>query len=118
MYFADISAAFLQGDYLPAERRMFPITPKNYPQFVRDFLLTKVPAGSRTDVFRMKKAGFGLAEGARLWYKRFKRDVQSIGERSWLWHREFSFLATRRWQATCNASSSCRRCEVRGVQRG
>lgn len=26
----------------------------------------------------MKKAGFGLAEGARLWYKRFKRDVQSI----------------------------------------
>eukprot|EP00435_Cladocopium_sp_Y103_P039904 s522_g10.t1 len=34
-YFSDISAAFLQGDYLPAERRVFVQTPKNYPLFVR-----------------------------------------------------------------------------------
>ncbi|CAL1140460.1 unnamed protein product [Cladocopium goreaui] len=31
MAFSDISAAFLQGDYLPAERRVFIQTPKNYP---------------------------------------------------------------------------------------
>ena len=62
MYFADISAAFLQGDYLPEERRVFLITPKGYPPFVQQFLQTKVPPRSRTDLFRMKKAGFGLAE--------------------------------------------------------
>eukprot|EP00435_Cladocopium_sp_Y103_P046235 s919_g13.t1 len=79
MSFADISAAFLQGDYLPAERRVFVQTPKNYPLFVRQFLQTKIPAGARTDMFRMKKAGFGLAESPRLWYHRFKRGTESIG---------------------------------------
>ena len=68
VFFSDISAAFLQGDYLPAERRVFVQTPKNYPLFVRQFLQTKIPAGARTDLFRMKKAGFGLAESPRLWY--------------------------------------------------
>ena len=79
MYFADISAAFLQGDYLPEGRRVFVQSPKNYPLFVRQFLLTKVPPGARTDLFRMKKAGFGLAESPRLWYQRFSRDIMSIG---------------------------------------
>ena len=81
MAFSDISAAFLQGDYLPAERRVFIQTPKNYPMFVRNFLRTKIPDGARTDVFRMKKAGFGLAESPRLWYHRFKRGAESIGGR-------------------------------------
>ena len=79
MYFADISAAFLQGDYLPEGRRVFVQSPKNYPLFVRQFLMTKVPPGARTDMFRMKKAGFGLAESPRLWYQRFSRDVAGIG---------------------------------------
>ena len=81
MAFSDISAAFLQGDYLPDERRVFIQTPKNYPFFVRQFLRTKIPDGARTDVFRMKKAGFGLAESPRLWYHRFKRGAESIGGR-------------------------------------
>ena len=81
MAFSDISAAFLQGDYLPAERRVFIQTPKNYPMFVRNFLRTKIPDGARTDVFRMKKAGFGQAESPRLWYHRFKRGAESIGGR-------------------------------------
>jgi len=81
MAFSDISAAFLQGDYLPDERRVFIQTPKNYPFFVRQFLRTKIPDGARTDVFRMKKAGFGLAESTRLWYHRFKRGAESIGGR-------------------------------------
>eukprot|EP00435_Cladocopium_sp_Y103_P008686 s1575_g2.t1 len=79
MYFADISAAFLQGDYLPQDRRVFLQTPKNYPQFVREFLLQQLPPGARTDLFRMLKGGFGLAESPRLWYKRFKRGAESIG---------------------------------------
>lgn len=79
LYFADISAAFLQGDYLPDSRRVFVQSPKNYPLFVREFLLTKLPHGARTDLFRMKKAGFGLCESPRLWHKRFKRGTESVG---------------------------------------
>ena len=81
MYFADISAAFLQGDYLPEGRRVFIRSPKNYPQFVRNFLLKQLPRGARTDIFRMKKGGFGLSESPRLWYQRFKRGAESIGGR-------------------------------------
>ena len=85
VFFSDISAAFLQGDYLPAEKRVFVHTPKNYwyPLFVRQFLQNKIPAEARTDLFRMKKAGFGLEESPRLWlwYHRFKRDAESIGGR-------------------------------------
>ena len=79
MYFADISAAFLQGDYLPEGRRAFLKSPTNYPLFVRQYLMSKVPPGARTDLFRMKKAGFGLAESPRLWYQRFRRDIIAIG---------------------------------------
>ena len=81
MWFADISAAFLQGDYLPETRRVFMKTPKNYPMFVREYLASMVPQGARTDIFRMKKGGFGLSESPRLWYQRFKRDVEGIGGR-------------------------------------
>lgn len=83
MFFADISAAFLQGDYLPATRRVFVQSPKNYPLFVRQFLMTKLPEGARTDLLKLKKAGFGLAESPRLWYQRFKRDTEAIGGREW-----------------------------------
>ena len=79
MFFADISAAFLQGDYLPDERRVFVQAPKNYPMFVRQFLQQKLPSGARTDLMRMKKGGFGLAESPRLWYNRFKKGTESIG---------------------------------------
>ncbi|CAK8991626.1 unnamed protein product [Durusdinium trenchii] len=42
MYFADISAAFLQGDYLPEGRRVFLKSPTNYPLFVRQFICSPV----------------------------------------------------------------------------
>lgn len=83
MFFADISAAFLQGDYLPETRRVFVQSPRNYPMFVRQFLMKKLPAGARTDLLKLKKAGFGLAESPRLWYQRFKRDTEAIGGREW-----------------------------------
>ena len=83
MFFADISAAFLQGDYLPETRRVFVQAPRNYPMFVRQFLMKKLPGGARTDLLKLKKAGFGLAESPRLWYQRFKRDTEAIGGREW-----------------------------------
>lgn len=108
VFFSDIiiSAAFLQRDYLPAERRVFVQTPKNYPLFVSQFLQNKIPAGARTDLFRMKKAGFGLAESPRLWYHRFKRSAGSIGGREMkLCLGVFSFLDLMRnyelfWRCT------------------
>ena len=81
MYFADISVVFLRGDYLPKDRRIFIQCPKNYPWFARKFSMDPFPRGARTDVFRMKKAGFGLAESLRFWLKRFKRGAGSIGGR-------------------------------------
>ncbi|CAL1141583.1 unnamed protein product [Cladocopium goreaui] len=81
MSFSDIASAFLQGDYLPSERRVFVRCPTNYPMFVRQFLTQQLPPGARTDLMRMKKAGFGLAESPRLWYKKFKRGTESIGGR-------------------------------------
>lgn len=93
MMFADVSAAFLQGDVLPEDRRVFVQCPRNYPQFVRQFLQTKVPNGYQTDIFRLRKAGFGLAESPRLWYKKFKRDIESIGGQEWrLMPGMFSFF--------------------------
>ena len=93
MMFADVSAAFLQGDVLPEERRVFVQCPKNYPLFVRNFLRTLIPADCQTDLFRLRKAGFGLAESPRLWYKKFKRDIESIGGQEWrLMPGMFSFF--------------------------
>ena len=81
MSFSDIASAFLEGDYLPSERSVFIRCPTNYPLFVRQFLTQQLPPGARTDLMRMKKAGFGLAESPRLWYKKFKRGTESIGGR-------------------------------------
>lgn len=93
MSFADVSAAFLQGDLLPEDRRVFVQCPRNYPDFVRKFLRAQIPDGCRTDLFRMRKAGFGLAESPRLWYKKFKRDIESIGGKEWrLMPGVFSFF--------------------------
>ena len=93
MMFADVSAAFLQGDVLPEERRVFVQCPKNYPLFVREFLRSQIPSNCRTDLFRLRKAGFGLAESPRLWYKKFKRDTESIGGQEWrLMPGMFSFF--------------------------
>ena len=93
MSFADVSAAFLQGDVLPEERRVFVQCPRNYPNFVRQYLRAQVPQDCRTDLFRMRKAGFGFAESPRLWYKKFKRDIESIGGKEWrLMPGVFSFF--------------------------
>lgn len=93
MSFADVSAAFLQGDLLPPERRVFVQCPRNYPNFVRQYLRQQVPDNCRTDLFRLRKAGFGLAESPRLWYKKFKRDIESIGGKEWrLMPGVFSFF--------------------------
>ena len=96
MMFADVSAAFLQGDVLPEDRRVFVQCPRNYPQFVREFLKKQVPENCQVDLFRLRKAGFGLAESPRLWYKKFKRDIESIGGQEWrLMPGMFSFFGAK-----------------------
>ena len=82
VFFSDISAAFLQGDYLAGrDGGSLSRLPRITPCLSGRFLQSKIPAGARTDLFRMKKAGFGLAESPRLWYHRFKRGAESIGGR-------------------------------------
>ena len=76
-HFSSVSARRL----LAGREKGFARCPKNYPLFVRQYLMSKLPAGARTDLMRMKKAGFGLAESPRLWYKRFKRGAESVGGR-------------------------------------
>ena len=83
MRYGDISAAFLQGEYLPDQRRVLVATPRGYPDFVQRFLATKLPSGSRTDMLRLKKGGFGLAESPRMWFLKLKKTVLKLGGQEW-----------------------------------
>ena len=83
MRYGDISAAFLQGEYLPEQRRVLVATPRGYPDFVQRFLQGKLPAGSRTDMLRLKKGGFGLAESPRMWFLKLKKTVLKLGGIEW-----------------------------------
>ncbi|CAE7682647.1 RE2 [Symbiodinium necroappetens] len=83
MKYADISAAFLQGEKLQAERVVYIKLPKGYPEAISEHLLARLGAqkgGSiRSDLVRLMKGGFGLAESPRLWYLRLRRGLLEIG---------------------------------------
>ena len=66
---ADISAAFLQGERLQEERVVYIKLPKGYPDAIRE----------RSDLVKLTKGGFGLAESPRLWYLRLRRGLLEIG---------------------------------------
>lgn len=83
MRYGDISAAFLQGEYLPDQRPVLVATPRGYPDFVQRFPATKLPSGSRTDMLRLKKGGFGLAESPRMWFLKLKKTVLKLGGQEW-----------------------------------
>eukprot|EP00439_Symbiodinium_sp_Y106_P026614 s3337_g3.t1 len=81
--FADISAAFLQGENLCEERVVFVRVPKGYPDEIVEHLLERL-AGPltkrmRRDIVRLTKGGFGLAESPRLWYRRLKKVLVDLG---------------------------------------
>ena len=67
-FFGDISAAFLQGENLDPQRVVLVAIPKGYPDFVQQFLATKLPPGACLDMVQFIKGGFGLAETPRLWF--------------------------------------------------
>ena len=83
MKFADISAAFLQGENLCAERVVFAKMPKGYPEEIVEHLLQRLAGPQnkrmRRDLVRLTKGGFGLAESPRLWYRRLKRVLVELG---------------------------------------
>ena len=83
MKYADISAAFLQGEHLEEDRVVFIKMPKGYPdevcEHLRHRLGEKRQGSIRADLVRLTKGGFGLAESPRLWYLRLKRGLISLG---------------------------------------
>ncbi|CAE7202150.1 RE2, partial [Symbiodinium necroappetens] len=85
MRYADISAAFLQGEYLDEDRVVFVKLPRGYPDEVREHLGERLKAKARgsirLDLVRLTKGGFGLSESPRLWYLRLKRGLHEIGLR-------------------------------------
>ena len=83
MKYADISSAFLQGEKLDDERVVYIKMPRGYPEAVcerlRKRLGERVTGSIRTDLVRLTKGGFGLAESPRLWYLRLKRGLVGLG---------------------------------------
>ena len=79
VYYEDVSAAFLQGKRLPVEREVYVKLPHGYPDYVINFIREKLGAGFRTDILKLLKGGFGLAESPRLWYLEYKSTLKEIG---------------------------------------
>ena len=64
---ADISQAFLSGDYFP-DRRLYVVPPRQG--------LPGVPPGS---LLRLKKSAYGLASAPRDWWLKLRREMVSLG---------------------------------------
>ncbi|CAE7326527.1 psaC [Symbiodinium sp. CCMP2456] len=81
--YADISAAFLQGEKLDVSRVVYVKLPKGYPSEINDHLLRRLSERTRGslrhDLVKLVKGGFGLAESPRLWYLRLKRGLEDVG---------------------------------------
>eukprot|EP00435_Cladocopium_sp_Y103_P022595 s3351_g5.t1 len=80
-----VVAGHKDGENLDPKRIVVLVAiPRGYPDFVQQFLATKLPPGARSDLVRFTKGGFGLAESPRLWFKKLQRTVQQMGAREWL----------------------------------
>lgn len=80
MFFGDITDAFLQGENLHPDRKVLVSLPRGYPDFVQQFLASKLPSGARHDLVRFTKGGFGLAESPRL----LQKTLIALGAKEWL----------------------------------
>lgn len=63
-----VTAAFLQGEELPAERVLYMRLPRRLSDDVVGLVRKLFGDGRRADLVRVKKGVFGLAESPRLWY--------------------------------------------------
>ncbi|CAE7261787.1 RE1 [Symbiodinium necroappetens] len=83
MKFADISAAFLQGEKLDSDRVVYIRMPRGYPDEIVEHLLQRLVGPKtgkmRRDIIRLTKGGFGLSESPRLWYRKLKRVLLGLG---------------------------------------
>eukprot|EP00435_Cladocopium_sp_Y103_P017212 s2419_g4.t1 len=77
--YEDVSAAFLQGKRLPAEREVYVKIPQGYPDYVNAFIREMLGSDNRDDLLRLDKGGFGLSESPRLWYLEYKGTLKDIG---------------------------------------
>ena len=78
--YEDVSAAFLQGQELPAGREIYVRVPQGYPPETMSRLKELIGKGMRYDlVLKLVKGGFGLPESPRLWYLEYRRTLISLG---------------------------------------
>ena len=66
VHYEDVSAAFLQGSYLPKDREVYVRLPAGYPSHVNDFIVEQVGQKCRG------------AESPRLWYMEYKATLKQI----------------------------------------
>ena len=78
VHYEDVSAAFLQGQPLPAEREVYVRMPSGYPEAVSKHIIEQVGEGHRGDLLRLLKGGFGLCESPRWWYLEYKATLKDI----------------------------------------
>ena len=79
--YEDVSAAFLQGKELPAEREVYVRIPSLYPESTLEPLHKVMTAEHRQDILKLTKGGFGLPESPRLWYLEYKSTLEQLGGR-------------------------------------
>lgn len=76
--YEDVSSAFLQGKPLPPEREVYIKLPRGYPDYLLDFIHSKLGGNYKKDVLKLTK-GFGLPESPRLWYLCYKETLCECG---------------------------------------
>ena len=79
LFVYDVSPAFLQGEDLPVEHKLFTRVPNNLPKHASDYVRGWAGPGFRSDVVRIVKGIFGLSESPRLWYERFRKVLREFG---------------------------------------
>ena len=77
----NVTAAFVQGDELPADRELYMRLPRNWPPRVMKWLRQRLGPNARMDAVRILKGVFGLAESPRLWYDRVVNIMAQLGMR-------------------------------------
>lgn len=77
----DATGAGLHGEQLPPERVLYMRLPRRLSDAVVGEVRTLLGKGHRTDMARIRKGAFGLAESPRLWCQRARAIMLELGFR-------------------------------------
>ena len=77
----DVTAAFLQGLSLPRDDPIYIRAPSGCPKEVLDYLAWRLGCSNHAEFFEATKGIFGLSESPRLWYLKFKEELENINFR-------------------------------------